>query len=138
MGSLLNRFDDAINDELLSQLKTAQAKLEPKEAFYLWTMVVYGANVSGISRAAVSNRLASFLLAGTLPPHPEIHKLSAVLGLASLRHPEVSARAAYLSQQNPHWGPAIHEWLQKLSSDPGAYPYPLKEIEFSTLHKEVR
>jgi hypothetical protein len=132
-GDLLLKLTDAVIGEMLGRLANAQARLARKEAFYLWTRVMFGAEKSGALQGPLSNRLALFLLARTLPPNAEVVSLSALLGLACLKHPEVSQQATRLSLQNPHWGRSVHDWLRKLSITKDAYPYPPNDIELSSL-----
>jgi hypothetical protein len=132
-GDLLSKLEDVVSAELLELLATAQARLAHKEAFYFWTKVIYGADKGGVSKGASSEGVASFLLARTLPPNAEVASLSALLGLACLKHPKVSEVAARLSTQYPHWGRSVHDWLRKLSTKRDAYPYPSNDIELTSL-----
>jgi hypothetical protein len=132
-GQLLLHLEDASSIKLLNWIATAQARLAPNDAFYFWTKVIYAANKGGTLKDAVSKRLASFLLAKVPPPNAELISLSALLGLACIKHPEVSEQAARLSLQNDHWGASVHAWLRQLSANRDAYPYPSDEIDLSSL-----
>src|SRR5262249_4705722 len=88
-GHLLSNFEHLASDQLLGSLASAQATLARKEAFFFWTRVTYGVEKGGALLRAVSNNLALFLLTKTLPPNAEVVSLSALLGLACLKHPDV-------------------------------------------------
>ena len=132
-GYLLSRSEGVASDQLLGSLAAAQLTLERKNAFFFWSRVIYGAEKGGPLRPTISNELALFLLSKTLPLNAEVVSLSALLGLARLKRPEVSEQAVRLRAQNPHWGPSVHDWLRELSARPDAYPYPASEIELSSL-----
>jgi hypothetical protein len=132
-GRLLSELDGAASNDLLGGLATAQVKLPRKEAFYFWTRVIYGLSKGVSLGAPPSIPITLFLSAKTVPPGVGIVSLSAILGLACLKDPEVPERATQLSLMNPQWGVAIHSWLRKLGTNRDAYPYPSSDLEWLTI-----
>jgi hypothetical protein len=131
-GQLLSHLEDAASSDLLVMLAAAQGKLARKAAFYFWTKVVYGVDKDCGSKRD-TEKLAFFLLAKIRPPNAELVSLSALLGLACIKHPDVAEQAARLSSANDHWSPSVRAWLRKLSTDRDLYPYPPNDVDLSSV-----
>ena len=132
-GDLFARLESEPRWELLDHLAKAQPKLTRSEIPFFWAGVIQGLSNGRNLVEPASIPLKQFLKAQIKQPKAGLLELSALLGLAILKDLEVPVLASQLSSLNPGWEFAIHAWLQNLSNDPKAYPYPIHEIDWGKL-----